>query len=899
MSVEGFLVEDQAAARDSQETTTKAKFGERDLTVSDAAKPPLPEQPRISPDLELTSHTSVVESDEARNTPDVASTQSRQPVQPPPKVVVYTPGHGFHEQRMESRLAPDFPGDRDPSRYISPRCYRRHLNTELSRMGAPFILGEPFFEGSSGVMWREGEAKISLTQEHLTHSENFRLSCYPSSRVVSPEGSGEQLALFCEVETLWPGAQFGEFIFKAAPKSRYEQISEEERRLLKHIVAQTKILKNELAGLERIPNPTPEVRERINSLQNGLAAIDLSVRGHEWRCAGRLQEIILTACGGIDRLACGSAEANSPNEIGKRILAQYRNQLCQRVSEPVRGTFFQKTHKIVDEAGREGRELNLQGLSGQPLKKAQEDVNTLISSIWALNKAKVVTSFTNQNKISKFPLKDFVEPFVQELRSLPAELGAIAEKEFGALSKEVREELVETFKQAEVTFEDYCAILGKDVEETRTAFLEGIGNREPEDGDEDFAAALQRWILGEEKMSLGNILKNFYGIDSFFDLTLKLAPELTGALSVTTNSMAKLLFPAYLYHIGVLVRSKDVVTTEDPGPNRISQALLSKIASRKAEVEYCIPPEVFTPHPAYVDELYFEAQKGGANSCGICALNHLLGKPIFAAKNLSESQAVYACFTNRASLTSAMKDASAILNELKNLLPGLKDQKKREAVEKMINEALAEIDSAIASVDALADQIEALREGRPIENYADHMRNIDKFFNVSISTITGFMQPPPIEPELLTRAKSSGQAKGALKKSFSPVNGTDTPVITHSLEAQTGVRLHVEGIEQKEIRDGAPEDVSQEKRELLEAIARNDLPRNTDRIIVGQEGHFVCIRKLSTGQWVLLDSERSKPVFLPENSLPKFLSDQPFCEIIYCQSVEDQQRLEDFALRAN
>ncbi|MDR0679446.1 MAG: hypothetical protein LBF42_00145 [Puniceicoccales bacterium] len=63
-------------------------------------------------------------------------------------------------------------------------------------------------------------------------------------------------------------------------KSRYEQISEEERQLLKHIVVRAKILKDELAQLERISNPTSEVSEQIISLKVALASIDSTVRDH-------------------------------------------------------------------------------------------------------------------------------------------------------------------------------------------------------------------------------------------------------------------------------------------------------------------------------------------------------------------------------------------------------------------------------------------------------------------------------------------------------------------------------------------------------------------------------------------------------------------------------------------
>jgi hypothetical protein len=58
----------------------------------------------------------------------------------------------------------------------------------------------------------------------------------------------------------------------------------------------------------------------------------------------------------------------------------------------------------------------------------------------------------------------------------------------------------------------------------------------------------------------------------------------------------------------------------------------------------------------------------------------------------------------------------------------------------------------------------------------------------------------------------------------------------------------------------------------------------------------MCVRKLSNGQWILLDSMRDGPVPLPDNSLSKLLGEQPFYQIIYCKSAEDQQKLEVFIM---
>jgi hypothetical protein len=88
-------------------------------------------------------------------------------------------------------------------------------------------------------------------------------------------------------------------------------------------------------------------------------------------------------------------------------------------------------------------------------------------------------------------------------------------------------------------------------------------------------------------MALGSICDKLYDIDSLGELV----PETLDARSCDPKAMTKLLFPAYLYHIGALVRREDVNFPEASGPYQaFDEKLLDKASDRnsKQEIKFCI-----------------------------------------------------------------------------------------------------------------------------------------------------------------------------------------------------------------------------------------------------------------------------------------------------------------------
>ncbi|MDR3273860.1 MAG: hypothetical protein LBS87_00795, partial [Puniceicoccales bacterium] len=100
---------------------------------------------------------------------DAPSVVSGIPAQPvgasdahqPHSLDICDPNSESHRRRMESLITSNETIASDPSKYCSPRNYRRHLNAELARNGSPFLLGDAFFEGSQGREWRGDETSVS------------------------------------------------------------------------------------------------------------------------------------------------------------------------------------------------------------------------------------------------------------------------------------------------------------------------------------------------------------------------------------------------------------------------------------------------------------------------------------------------------------------------------------------------------------------------------------------------------------------------------------------------------------------------------------------------------------------------------------------------------------------
>lgn len=112
--------------------------------------------------------------------------------------------------------------------------------------------------------------------------------------------------------------------------------------------------------------------------------------------------------------------------------------------------------------------------------------------------------------------------------------------------------------------------------------------------------------------------------------------ELFKAASCIPEDMAKLIFPAHLYHIGALVPREEVKIPAAPEVFRtFDRALVNRTISRQKqqEIKFCIFPEELRLRLGHGDEHYFEVQREGTNSCGINSLKILWENLLLVQRN--------------------------------------------------------------------------------------------------------------------------------------------------------------------------------------------------------------------------------------------------------------------------
>ncbi|MDR2776917.1 MAG: hypothetical protein LBB17_02645 [Puniceicoccales bacterium] len=317
-----------------------------------------------------------------------------------------------------------------------------------------------------------------------------------------------------------------------------------------------------------------------------------------------------------------------------------------------------------------------------------------------------------------------------------------------------------------------------------------------------------------------------------------------------------------------------------------------------------VAARTFPIHPSHPDELYFETQIPGSNTCGIHALNHFFGKPIFGLNGLNDvegSHILYRCFTEGSGLLLELRSIQENLVLMRSLFND--DEKGRKAKD-LIDQKLAKLDHAIAAITAMGQEGEDLLKNDPLKRHTNSMRDISD----CIHDLNSWQLPnlkwslgEQVHPKFDEYLRSIQGVSGQLQGSLSPADGLDPVALRIAVEKQAGITLHVESGPRREITDGprADADVSQEKRDLLEALRRNELPNGGDRAIIDTGSHFRCVRKLPDGQWVELDSaKREGPTALPEGGLVQLLSEYPSYQIMYCESAEDQRRLKAFIANA-
>ncbi len=509
-----------------------------------------------------------------------------------------------HEKRMEKAfvLGKGF-GD-DPSVYGNPRVYRMNVNTKLKQRQSPFLLGEKFFVNDNGsTAWRGEKRIITCSKEEL---ENFN----------GGEGKylqfkdDEQKAMYVEMNKLWPAEEdnkekgsFAEFVFrKYGNNTRFQQVSKQERQLLKNIIVQTKKLVVEHDKLEAKKNSrTNEEEAWLMILKSVLTNIKVIVSGHENVCAGRLQEIVRIAAEEVDIAIAALTEEkvvefsklsdvatvekminmeneNTVENIVKKFLVRYRADLCKKVTDVSSGTFFKTDKEKID--GSVYKFSDMQRVVREKAGKAedilqktdlsvvreglydwiQNAVGIVAANVWNVNVVKVQPNreFTMLPGL-RIKYKELVNPFVEQL-TIPS-IVEFARKDLVLKGAATRDELAKAILSSKVSFNEYCEILGKNQEE----FKRFIENEIQESGklNDPNIALLNKWKDNPDgtDCSLQEVLDAFAELDDeAYVVAEKLVPELTSVSTDSANQEDAIaqLFPILLYHSGALVHTEDV-----------------------------------------------------------------------------------------------------------------------------------------------------------------------------------------------------------------------------------------------------------------------------------------------------------------------------------------------------
>ncbi|MDR2629071.1 MAG: hypothetical protein LBC30_03730 [Puniceicoccales bacterium] len=313
---------------------------------------------------------------------------------------------------------------------------------------------------------------------------------------------------------------------------------------------------------------------------------------------------------------------------------------------------------------------------------------------------------------------------------------------------------------------------------------------------------------------------------------------------------------------------------------------------RSGELKSAISPNKFILHPSHANELHFETQRALSNTCGIHALNHFTGKPIFGVKETEGAHILYRCFTEAPGLVAKLRSIRSNLLSIQSQL-----QNDRQAVDS-INQKLAELNRAIAAVIAMGKEGDGLLENNPLVRYANFIRDISDLGDPSVGLSCKRKLNGQARSKFERCKKSLIDVSKELQKSLSPLDGLDPVALMIALENQAKVVLQAESGPGREITRGPRAGTSQGKKDLLEALKRDELPNGVDRAIIDDGSHFRCVRRLADGRWTLLDSYRGEPIILSKGGLAKLLADCPSYQIMYCRSAEDQRRLENFIANA-
>lgn len=404
-----------------------------------------------------------------------------------------------------------------------------------------------------------------------------------------------------------------------------------------------------------------------------------------------------------------------------------------------------------------------------------------------------------------------------------------------------------------------------------------------DDGQKGHFDALMQWCTNVDltDISMQDIMDHIVGLEY---TSGEILPELFCSNEEKPGVAAKLFFPKYLYAIGALVDKEAVAHAhdEDTGSCVGDLADIEKFATETLEcIRDVVLPERFVVRPTYADDMYFEMQRSDTGTCGIHALNNFFGKPLFRVIATRWINVIFGAL-NGNDIPAYLADAKTYLLGVRELYDkvGKNNTKINE-----INKLLSEIDSAVAFLEKVNEKSAEIQTGAiSILNYKDLAENV-------INLLDG------LKGRLIRSAEGLEYKNRPKYERYNDIerlcetycelnNGMEAWILKAVFENQIGIQLHSEEGKGAAMCDGDGL--------LAVALKENNLPNGADRAIIGSNGHFVCLRRLTTDQWIVLDSYQSDPYPIPDNDLAKYIASHEYCQVAYCDSLQDREKFEAF-----
>jgi hypothetical protein len=347
-------------------------------------------------------------------------------------------------------------------------------------------------------------------------------------------------------------------------------------------------------------------------------------------------------------------------------------------------------------------------------------------------------------------------------------------------------------------------------------------------------------------------------------------------------------------------------STADIPPQDFDRDMRDKTTQRKSrgEVQSFSFPKKFVVYPSSIEELYAETQGGGTGTCGLHALNHFMGKPLFTVEFFQNMNMAHHLAFENTLISPFLESAKTYLEALRGEYVAARE---RGGANAKIDENLAEVEGALGEISAIVDDVKEIRRLSSTEERNALGRRVIEFIaKDSLASIASKSQTLTTVAGKQPRAKppSASDVKAKFLKLGS---GLDPNILLDAFESRFGIRLRSVGILRNEITSDTPPEETNlgdaitapnnpYKPALWEALRNGELPNGVDRAIIGcGDRHYICIRKLANGQWVELDSLKFAPRLIPDNNLVQFFGNLPGednsnLQILYCR---DQQKLEE------